>query len=62
MHYNPLFGSGSSSVSTEAADYLREHGVNVIPGGCPLMFGEKADLGHRCMRWLLGAAGKLPSA
>ena len=60
MHHNALFGAGSSSVSPEATDYLREHGVSVIPGGCPLMFGEKADVGHRCMRWLLGVAGKLP--
>lgn len=60
MHYNALFGAGGSSVSPDATAYLREHGVKVIPGGCPLMFGEKADAGHRCMRWLLGVTGKLP--
>jgi acyl-CoA synthetase (NDP forming) len=60
MHHNSLFGAGSSSVSPDATAYLREHGVSVIPGGCPLMFGEKADAGHRCMRWLLGVMGKLP--
>lgn len=62
MHHNALFGAGNSSVSTEATTYLRQNGVNVIPGGCPLMFGEKADLGHKCMRWLLDVTGKLPGS
>jgi len=60
MHYNALFGAKASSVSAAAADYGREHGVNVIAGGCPLMFGEGADFGHRCMRWWLGVTKKLP--
>ena len=60
MHHNPLFGKGGSSVSAEAVDQLRQNGVTVIDGGCPLMFGRGADLGHRCMRWLLNATGKLP--
>ena len=60
MHYNALFGAKSSSVSQSAADYGREHGINVIPGGCPLMFGDGADLGHRCMRWWLRVTKKLP--
>lgn len=59
MHHNALFGARSSSVSEAAVDYGREHGIEVIAGGCPLMFGETADLGHRCMRWLLGITGKL---
>jgi len=60
MHYNALFGAGTSSVSEEAAEYCRQNGINVIAGGCPLMFGEGADFGHKCMRWLLGVTGKLP--
>lgn len=62
MHYNALFGAGNSSVSTAATTYLRQNGVHVIPGGCPLMFGEQADVVHRCMRWMLDVTGKLPSA
>ena len=62
MHFNALFGAGSSSVSPAAQLYLREHDVSVIPGGCPLMFGKKADVGHRCMRWLLEMTGNLPRA
>ena len=60
MHHNALFGAKSSSVSDAAAAYGREHGIDVIAGGCPLMFGEGADLGHRCMRWLLKVTHKLP--
>lgn len=46
MHHGP----GASSVSAEATDYGRQHGVTVIDGGCPLMFGPTADLGHRFLR------------
>lgn len=60
MHGNALFGAKNSSVSEAATAYGREHGIDVIPGGCPLMFGDGADLGHRCMRWLLAVTHKLP--
>jgi predicted CoA-binding protein len=60
MHYNALFGARSSSVSDAATEYGREHGVDVIAGGCPLMFGEGADPGHRFMCWLLRLFHKLP--
>jgi predicted CoA-binding protein len=54
MHW----GSGASSVSPAAAAYGRRHGITVIDGGCPLMFGPTADVGHKCMRLLLG--GRVP--
>ncbi len=60
MHYNALFGENLSSVSETAVAMCRENGINVIPGGCPLMFGQTADFGHKCMRWVLGVTGKLP--
>ena len=60
MHYNALFGAGNSSVSDAAVAYCREHDIDVIAGGCPLMFGEGADVGHKCMRWILGVTGGLP--
>ena len=60
MHYNALFGKGNSSVSEAAVAYCREHGIDVIAGGCPLMFGKGADVGHKCMRWILGVTGGLP--
>jgi predicted CoA-binding protein len=54
MHW----GGGASSVSEAATDYGRKHGIRVIDGGCPLMFGPTADLGHRVMRVAL--AGRVP--
>lgn len=60
MHYNALFGASNSSVSDAAVAYCQEHDINVIAGGCPLMFGEGADMGHKCMRWILGVTGGLP--
>lgn len=38
---------GAGSVSDAATAYGREHGVTVIDGGCPLMFADNADAGHR---------------
>ena len=46
MHW----GSGASSVSAAATEYGRQHGITVIDGGCPLMFGPTADIGHKIMR------------
>jgi uncharacterized protein len=43
-------GPGAGSVSAAATSYGREHGITVIDGGCPLMFGPTADLGHKIMR------------
>ena len=51
-------GPGVGSVSSVATDYGRKHGITVIDGGCPLMFGPTADFGHRIMR--LVYAGKVP--
>ena len=54
MHW----GAGGSSVSEAATDYGRRHGIAVIDGGCPLMFGPTADLGHKVMRVAL--SGRVP--
>src|SRR5512132_4210711 len=43
-------GPGAGSVSAAATDYGRQHGITVIDGGCPLMFGPTADVGHKLMR------------
>jgi predicted CoA-binding protein len=53
-------GPGAGSVSEEAAAYGREHGVTVIDGGCPLMFGPTADVGHKVMRLFFTATGNVP--
>ena len=54
MHDNTFM---PSSVSPEAVVYGRENGLTVIDGGCPMMF---FDFGHKCMKWVLGAMGRLP--
>jgi uncharacterized protein len=51
-------GPGAGSVSPAATEYGRQHGIVVINGGCPLMFGTTADVGHRLMRLVF--AGSVP--
>ncbi|HPF81508.1 CoA-binding protein [Nostocoides australiense] len=51
---------GTGSVSAEATSYGREHGITVIDGGCPLMFGPTADTGHKWMCRMLKLTGKVP--
>jgi uncharacterized protein len=46
-------GPGAGSVSASATDYGRRHGITVIDGGCPCMFGPTADFGHKVMRVFL---------
>jgi len=50
-----------SSVSADAVEYCRQHGLSVIAGACPMMYGNDVDFGHRCMRWMLGITGRLPA-
>jgi predicted CoA-binding protein len=58
MHQS--LGKGSTSVSPDAVRYCREHGISVIAGACPMMYGPDVDFGHRCSRWLLQLTGGLP--
>jgi uncharacterized protein len=46
-------GPGPGSVSDTATAYGREHGITVIDGGCPCMFGPTADFGHKVMKVFL---------
>lgn len=48
-----------SSVSEEAVAFCREHGIQVIAGGCPMMFIEPF---HKCMKWVLGVMNRLPAS
>lgn len=51
---------GAGSVSVEAADAGRKAGMTVIAGGCPLMFDPTADVGHKCMLWVMKLTGSAP--
>jgi predicted CoA-binding protein len=53
-------GPGAGSVSGTAAEYGRAHGIAVIDGGCPCMFGPTADTGHKAMRFLFTLSGHVP--
>lgn len=58
MHQS--IGKGTS-VSSEAVEYCHQHDISVIAGACPMMYGEGADVGHTCMRWILRLTGGLPT-
>jgi uncharacterized protein len=53
-------GPGGGSVSETATAYGREHGIHVIDGGCPCMFGPTADPGHKAMRFVFTLTGSVP--
>jgi hypothetical protein len=56
--FHPSFGEGS--VSLAAVRECRGRGIKCIVGGCPMMYCEPVDFGHRCMRWLLRLGGRVP--
>jgi hypothetical protein len=58
MHRSMVQGS---SVSSEAVEYCRQHGIDVIAGACPMMYGPGVDVGHLCMRWMMQVRGELPT-
>ena len=53
-------GPGAGSVSKSATAYGREHGIAVIDGGCPCMFGPTGDVGHKAMRFFFTLSGNVP--
>jgi predicted CoA-binding protein len=53
-------GFGGGSVSAEATKYGRDHGITVIDGGCPCMYGPTADFGHKIMKLMLGPTKNIP--
>jgi predicted CoA-binding protein len=51
---------GQGSVSAAAIRECEKSGMACIIGGCPLMYREPVDIGHRCFRAVLGWLGRLP--
>jgi hypothetical protein len=49
------------SFDQDAVKYAEEHGISVIPTGCPLMYYPPVDFGHRCMKWIFNLTGKIPA-
>lgn len=56
--FHRSFGSGS--VSPEAIQACRLGGVEPIVGGCPLMYCQPVDPGHRFFRWWLRLRRRIP--
>jgi uncharacterized protein len=56
--FHRSFGTGS--VSGEAVRECNARRIQCIVGGCPLMYCEPVDLGHRCFRWWLRLRGRVP--
>lgn len=49
---------GWGSFHPDAEEKANEHGLSLIPGGCPMMFSEPVDPAHKCFRWFLRMSGK----
>jgi predicted CoA-binding protein len=58
LWFHRSFGQGS--VSNDAIRECKARGIKCIVGGCPLMYCEPVDFGHRCMRWWLRLKGRVP--
>ncbi len=56
--FHRAFGQGS--FSNEAVRECGARGIQCIAGGCPMMYCEPVDFGHRCMHWLLRLGGRVP--
>jgi len=56
--FHRSFGEGS--VSPAAVQECAARGIRCVVGGCPLMYCEPVDFGHRCMRWWLRRRGRVP--
>lgn len=57
--FHRSFGQGS--VSEAAISECGRLGIEPIIGGCPLMYCEPVDIGHKCMRWWLARGGRVPT-
>jgi len=51
---------GDGSVSQDAVKECAARGIDAIVGGCPLMFCEPVDIGHKCMKWWFQRQGRVP--
>ena len=53
-------GAGKGSVSRTAVEFCREHGMQVIPGECPLMFLPQTEFVHQAHGFFRKIAGNYP--
>jgi uncharacterized protein len=53
-------GGGQGSVSAEAVEFCRAHGIEVVPGQCPFMFLSPVRSVHRVHRFISRITGHYP--
>jgi len=58
LWFHRSFGDGS--VSAEALEACRAHGIEPIVGGCPLMYAGRVDPAHGFFRWWLRLRRRVP--
>jgi predicted CoA-binding protein len=51
---------GPKSGTTEAITEARARGISVVENGCPMMYVEPVDGGHKFICWCLRLFGKTP--
>jgi predicted CoA-binding protein len=51
------FGDSSSKAAIELG---RDHNIDVLAGGCPMMFIEPVDGFHKCFRFIFSLTGRIP--
>jgi uncharacterized protein len=56
--FHRSFGDGS--VSEEAVRECERLKISCMVGGCPMMYCDPVDFGHRCMKWILKARRRVP--
>jgi len=53
-------GGGQGSVSAEAVEFCRTHGMEVVPGQCPFMFLQPVRSFHWFHRFVFKISGQYP--
>lgn len=56
--FHRSFGQGS--VAKDAVEFCKANGIAALEGGCPLMYCEPVDGGHKCLRSFLRFLGRVP--
>jgi hypothetical protein len=44
---------GGTSYSPQAVAFCQQAHMEVIEGGCPMMFAPPVDFAHKCMKWVM---------
>jgi uncharacterized protein len=52
--------SMGASFEPKTVAFAEARGMSVIAGGCPMMFAQPVDFGHKCMKWVIGVMGQMP--